>query len=988
MADSVVHVPPDGSTPIITARRVIAFSLATAGIALFLLIWPESLTNISSSNFLPQSYCYLQQSRLISLHVISDTLIGLACFAIAAMLGLLIYRRRDTPYAWIFIATGVFASISGAAHLIQVFTVWTPVYWLSADVKLVTAIASVAAAVVMPPLLPRTVRVVKEAVISEERRRRLEQAHKELETLYVRFKEYDQQKSRFFASVSHDLRTPLTLILGPAEKLLRSHGLTQSERKGLETIQHNARLLLVHVNDLLDISRLEAGKLEPNYQAIDLAETVRFSASFFETLATEKKIDYNLNILDSVLAEVDTEKIQRIVLNLLSNAFKFTPTKGKVRVTVGERDLTGFLEVADSGPGIPADLREAIFEPYRQLRTDPKQVSGGTGLGLAIVKDFVTLHRGKIAVSNAPEGGALFRIEIPLRAPKNARFARVDTTISQAEVASAVVEESRPETLDEPTPQADPDPSKATVLVIEDNSEMRAFISAVLEREYRVITARNGREGLDKAQAESPDLILSDIMMPVMTGDGLVEELQRSTELSTIPLILISARADERTRINLLRKGVQDYLVKPFSPDELLARVGNLITNKRVSDLLRRELAGSSSNAEQLAQEITARNRQLQSAVDELRVSETRFRKLSESGVVGIIRADAHGSIIDANDAFLTMLGYTRQDMNNGQIVWDEITPPEWDEADRHAAEQLTRTGRIVPFEKEYVGKDGRHVPVLIGAALVNSGSHEAIVLVLDLTERKRAELALRNSEKLATIGRLAGTVAHEINNPLDAVSNLLFLIHNDPELSPSSREYSRLASEEVSRVGQICRQMLGFYRESTTPVSVDVTSVLESVMSLYKRKVQTQNIRVETRFRYPGAVLGFPGEMRQLFSNLFVNALEATGANGRVALRTQVARDWQYPARVGVRIWIHDTGSGIDPRVMANLFEPFFTTKGEKGTGLGLWVSRGIVEKHGGFVRVRTSTRSGSSGTSFMIFLPIDASAVTSHHEAMRMPA
>jgi signal transduction histidine kinase len=127
---------------------------------------------------------------------------------------------------------------------------------------------------------------------------------------------------------------------------------------------------------------------------------------------------------------------------------------------------------------------------------------------------------------------------------------------------------------------------------------------------------------------------------------------------------------------------------------------------------------------------------------------------------------------------------------------------------------------------------------------------------------------------------------------------------------------------------------------------------------------------------------------MRQLFSNLFVNALEATGSNGRVALRTQVARDWQYPGRVGVRIWIHDTGSGIDPRVLANLFEPFFTTKGEKGTGLGLWVSRGIVEKHGGFVRVRTCTRSGNSGTSFMIFLPIDASAVTSHHEQMRMPA
>jgi signal transduction histidine kinase len=271
---------------------------------------------------------------------------------------------------------------------------------------------------------------------------------------------------------------------------------------------------------------------------------------------------------------------------------------------------------------------------------------------------------------------------------------------------------------------------------------------------------------------------------------------------------------------------------------------------------------------------------------------------------------------------------------------------------------------------------------------MVDRASEEALVLVLDLTERKRAELALRNSEKLATIGRLAGTIAHEINNPLDAVNNLLFLIQSDPQLSPNSRNFVRLATDEMARIIQICRQMLGFYRESNTPVEVEIDSVLSNVVSLYQRKIRLFNTHVESQLRFEGVIRGFPGEMRQLFSNLFVNALEAAGQNGRVRLRSRLARDWRSPGREGVRVIVHDNGHGIEPGLFANIFEPFFTTKGEKGTGLGLWVSRGIVEKHGGYLRVRTNTRAGQSGTCFSVFLPIDPSVAASAPDELRLPA
>ena len=242
-------------------------------------------------------------------------------------------------------------------------------------------------------------------------------------------------------------------------------------------------------------------------------------------------------------------------------------------------------------------------------------------------------------------------------------------------------------------------------------------------------------------------------------------------------------------------------------------------------------------------------------------------------------------------------------------------------------------------------------------------------VIVSETTERKLTEEALRRSEKLAAAGRLAASIAHEINNPLEGVTNLLYLLRHHDSLDEQAREYASMAQHEVSRVSQITQQTLRFYRQSTLPVIVNVPEVVESVLVLYQGKVHAGQVRVEKRFVEPAEVFALSGEMRQLVANLIGNALDAMSGSGRLVVAVNPSQDWKTGQR-GIRLVVADTGSGMDESVRRRIFEPFFTTKEATGTGLGLWVSAEILAKHQATVRVRSRTVA-PSGTVFMVFFP-----------------
>jgi PAS domain S-box-containing protein len=283
-------------------------------------------------------------------------------------------------------------------------------------------------------------------------------------------------------------------------------------------------------------------------------------------------------------------------------------------------------------------------------------------------------------------------------------------------------------------------------------------------------------------------------------------------------------------------------------------------------------------------------------------------------------------------------------------------------------------------------GKPGRPWTWLASAYPVRTNPTQVRwvgVIVLDASDRKRSEDALRKTEKLAATGRLAASIAHEINNPLEAITNLLFLLHNFCELKDPALNYVVMAQHEARRISEITQQTLRFYRQSTLPARANMSELLDSVLSLYQGRLNTLGIKVERDYDPAMDLFCFAGEIRQVFANLVGNAIDATAAGGRLAIRVRRSRSWKDPRQIGVRFAVADTGSGMDPEVAERVFEAFFTTKEVTGTGLGLWVSHEIIMKHKGLVRVRTRTVSHApetqdgqarqSGTVFMLFFPDD---------------
>ena len=357
-----------------------------------------------------------------------------------------------------------------------------------------------------------------------------------------------------------------------------------------------------------------------------------------------------------------------------------------------------------------------------------------------------------------------------------------------------------------------------------------------------------------------------------------------------------------------------------------------------------------------------------------LRQSEARFRSLVEQANVGFVIGDLDGNLTYLNPTMLTLLGYTAEEVQTGLIRWSDLTPPEYAEMDARAVQQLKEFGIAQPYEKAYIAKDGRRIPLLIGAAMLGQTeghSREVAAFTADLSELKRTEGVLRQTEKLAVVGRLASSIAHEINNPLEAVTNLLYLINSEP-LPDNVREYVHLAQQELARVANITTQTLRFHRQSTNARTASLSQIIEGVLALFQGRLRNAGISVEKQFRPANPVLVYESDLRQVFTNLLSNAMDATPPGGKVIVRERNATDWRTGKR-GVRITIADTGHGMSRETRKLIFDPFFTTKGITGTGLGLWVSSGILQKHGATVRVRSRQEHPARGTVFSIFFPAD---------------
>ncbi len=772
----------------------------------------------------------------------------------------------------------------------------------------------------------------------------------------------DRAKTAFFSNISHELRTPLTLILGPIEDSLLNQ--VPPTQDSLQMLHRNALRLLKLVNGLLDFVRIEVGRTRATYQPTDLSLLTTQLASVFRSAV--ERAGLKLVVECPPLPEpvyVDREMWEKIVLNLLSNALKAT-FDGEIRVSLSCDKTGAFLTVKDTGTGIPERDLPHLFERFSRIEGARRRSHEGSGIGLALVHELVDMHGGTIDVESKFGEGTSFRVHVPFGHERHAPGHVTDNSSPLAVQGSAVafVEEAlgwlpgsdllkdqiegsvAGGQCDEQAPAG----IKPLVLLVDDNQDMREYVRSLLATRFEVIATGNGKTALEEVARRAPDLVLTDVMMPELDGFGLLTALRKNPATAIIPIIMLSARAGEEARIEGVESGADDYLTKPFTARELVARVEAQLKMAR----MRQEAAEQRAA---LTQEI---NRARQLAGEAL-----------EHVPIAFCTLDREYRITYMNAAAL-QLSSTSSLSHLGARLWDlypALIGSGFEANLRACMEQR------VPCEfEQFFAVPGNETWYQFN---VYPQPGEGIVLYCrNTTETRKTEQALRRSEQLAAAGRLAASIAHEINNPLEAVTNLLFLAKSDTGLSTSSKDLLEIADKELQRLSHITARSLKFYRQRTAPAYTSVDEVIDSVIYFHDPAIRVRNISVERRYRPAPAVLCQPGEVQQVFTNLISNALDALPVKGRLLLSVRSATDRE--GQQGVAVTVADNGEGMDRYMFERLFHPFVTTKGEAGTGLGLWVTKGILDKHNARVKVRSKQ---FCGTVFRIFFPVTGDTSTS---------
>ncbi|WP_047488705.1 hybrid sensor histidine kinase/response regulator [Terriglobus sp. TAA 43] len=497
-----------------------------------------------------------------------------------------------------------------------------------------------------------------------------------------------------------------------------------------------------------------------------------------------------------------------------------------------------------------------------------------------------------------------------------------------------------------PTPELEP--RRISLLLVEDNQDDAALLERFLRRNGfapSVMRVETAAEMSAAIAAQRPDVVIADYNLPSFSGPEALD-LVRQTGID-LPFVMMSGAISEETAVESMRRGAQDYVTKQ-----------NLA---RLIPVLERELREAEARRSRVAAERA------------LELSEMRFHRLVDAMPLGLLIGQSSGRITYANDAVIRLLGYGEIELMTGKISLTDIFP-----GLQKSFAALNSDEMKEPFEFVCLTASGEQMETLVALTFLDregvnrtEENREIAVFIADLSHQKKSEEVLRRTEKLAVAGRLAASIAHEINNPLAAITNCLYLVQQS-QMDEMGRSYLEMAQKELDRVAQITVQTLRFHRQSSRPVHTEPGELIETVVALFESRIRRQGITITKRFRSKEPLFAYEGEVRQVIVNLLGNAIDAMPTGGRLVIRTAEAND-QVTGTKGLILTISDTGSGMDQETIEHLFEPFFSTKGVTGTGLGLWVSKEIVDRHHGKIHVRShkAHEEQLGGTTFRIFLP-----------------
>jgi PAS domain S-box-containing protein len=772
----------------------------------------------------------------------------------------------------------------------------------------------------------------------EDERRRAEQ-----------LAELDRAKTAFFSNVSHEFRTPLTLMLGPLEDLLsKSESLPPDDRALLAVTQRNGIRLLRLVNTLLDFARIEAGRAQASYQPTDLCVLTAELASNFRSAC--ERVGIRLVVDCPQLPApiyVDREMWEKIVLNLLSNAFKFT-FEGEIAIRIRDAGSGIELAVSDSGTGIPPDELPRMFERFHRVENARGRSHEGSGIGLALVSELVKLHGGSIAVESALGQGTTFLVRIPKGTAhlpaERLRVATVATSAALPLGAEAYVAEVLEWLPDLPQTSA-PRQDLPRVLLADDNADLREYARRLLAEQYQVHVVADGQAALEAARELRPDLIISDVMMPRLDGFGLIREVRADPQLRAIPIILLSARAGEESRIEGLDRGADDYLVKPFSARELLVRAGTLL---RSAELRRR------------AEEARAQ-----------------FETLLNAAPLGVMLVDEDFRIAAVNPIALPLIG--ESDLIGRDF--DSVVRTAWSSAD---AEEITRRFRhtlqtgephVVP---EFIArrKDRQLMEYYewqVSRIPLPGGRSGVVCYFRDISRTIRAREALREADSRKD--EFLATLSHELRNPLAPLRSSLEIVKRLATVPPNASAALEIMDRQMSHLVRLVDDLLEVSRITRGQVElrreqVRLDAAVHGAIETSEPVIRAGNHRLVVSFPDEPLLLDAdPVRLAQIFGNLLNNAAKYSEKDGRIEITAR--RDGEE-ALVTVR----DSGDGIAPEQLPKLFEIF--TRGERsarrnqsGLGIGLALVRRLTEMHGG--RVEACSEGVGKGSTFSVRLPLN---------------
>ncbi len=775
----------------------------------------------------------------------------------------------------------------------------------------------------------------------------------------------DRAKTTFFSNISHEFRTPLMLMLGPLEDALSDGDdpFTETQRERMILVQRNSLRLLKLVNSLLDFSRIEAGRVEAQFEQTNLSSLTADLASLFRSAVERAGMQLVIDCPPlSQSVYVDREMWEKIVLNLVSNAFKFT-FQGAITISLREQEGRAELRVTDTGIGIPVDQVNRIFERFRRVEGAKGRTHEGTGIGLALVQELTWIQGGTVSVKSKEGQGSTFAVTIPFGTAhlSQHQICAGPSSRSTSVQAEAYIEEALRWLPDSQTFRRDirddgftsfhngshSAPKLGRILLADDNADMRDYVRRLLEDQYEVTAVSNGRLALQSLEQQSLDLVLTDVMMPELDGFGLLREIRQNPRFTSLPVILVSARAGEEATIEGLSAGADDYLVKPFTSRELKARVSSCLKLAQ----LRRE----AFEREQLLQKQT-------------KMAQAQVAEVLESITDAFISLDHQCHYLYMNHIAAEMVQLNPAELA-GKAIWDQFPALRGTDFESAVTERIA-----VTFEFHHASLDRWlefHVyPTATGLS----------TFIQDVTEKRRLEERLRETAKLESVGLLAGGIAHDFNNILTGIMGSASILEDALPEDPEMRDMAHTITKASERAADLTRQLLAYSgRGRFVLSSIQLSHMIQEITELIKMSLPKSATLVLDLDSHLPLIEADSAQIQQLVMNLIINGAEALGdIAGDVIVRTNASiLDDEYIRTLNpifeitpgyyVCLEVTDTGCGMDEATLAKIFDPFFTTK-FTGRGLGLSAVLGIVRGHKGSLKLYSEP---GQGTSFRIFLP-----------------